>query len=196
MLYFGRAHGKSLNDYVEKHQDSSKNALRKSLEAAFAAWCEEIRADQAQYCADKVMILDCHARAWDSVGAYMESHVKVFCGRVLDGETTLMPSSRQWLREAASEVSNGGADDHCVVLIMSCPTTGIMSAAYKGFMISYIANCLKAAKLEETDQPKEEPDVKMDDDDDDESGPKRLGDAEELQVRDIKYNLETIVGNN
>ena len=52
-----QAHGKSLNDFVEKHQDSSKNALRKSLEAAFAAWCEEVRADQAQYCADKVMTL-------------------------------------------------------------------------------------------------------------------------------------------
>ena len=37
-------------------------------------------------------------------GAYMESHVKVFSGRVLDGEATLMPASRQWLREAASEV--------------------------------------------------------------------------------------------
>jgi len=34
----------------------------------------------------------------------MESHVKVFSGRVLDGEATLMPASRQWLREAASEV--------------------------------------------------------------------------------------------
>ena len=52
-----QAHGKSLSDFVERHQDSSKNALRKSLEAAFAAWCEELRADQAQYCADKVMIL-------------------------------------------------------------------------------------------------------------------------------------------
>lgn len=41
-----------LNDFVEKHQDSSKNA-------------------------------------------YMESHVKVFSGRVLDGEATLMPAHRR-----------------------------------------------------------------------------------------------------
>ncbi|CAK9112873.1 unnamed protein product, partial [Durusdinium trenchii] len=31
-----KAHGKSLEDFVEKHQDQSKNALRKSMEAAFA----------------------------------------------------------------------------------------------------------------------------------------------------------------
>lgn len=36
----------------------------------------------------------------------------------------------------------------------------------------------------------------MDDEDDDEGGPKRLADAEEVQVRDIRYNLEKIVGNN
>eukprot|EP00435_Cladocopium_sp_Y103_P045988 s722_g13.t1 len=51
------AHGKSLEEFVEKHQGQSKNALRKSMEAAFAAWVEELRADQAQFCADKVLIL-------------------------------------------------------------------------------------------------------------------------------------------
>ena len=51
-----------------------------------------------------------------------------------------------------------------------------------------------SAKLEEADHAKDEPDVKMDEEDDDEVGPKRLGDAEELQVRDIRYNLEKIVG--
>jgi len=54
----------------------------------------------------------------------------------------------------------------------------------------------KSAKLEETENLKDEPDVKMDDEDDDEGGPKRLADAEEVQVRDIRYNLEKIVGNN
>lgn len=63
-----------------------------------------------------------------------------------------------------------------------------------------VSHCLpahrrKSAKLEEADPPKDEPDVKMDDEDDDEGGPRRLGDAEELQVRDIRYNLEKIVGN-
>lgn len=58
MLWSLQAHGTSLQEYVEKHQDQSKNALRKSLEAAFAAWVEELRADQAQFCADKVMLLD------------------------------------------------------------------------------------------------------------------------------------------
>ena len=52
-----QAHGKSLSEFVEKHQDQSKNALRKSMEAAFKAWVEELRADQAQFCADKVLML-------------------------------------------------------------------------------------------------------------------------------------------
>ena len=52
-----QAHGKNLSEYVEKHQDQSKNALRKSNEAAFRVWVEELRADQAQFCADKVLML-------------------------------------------------------------------------------------------------------------------------------------------
>lgn len=46
-----------------------------------------------------------------------------------------------------SQVSSGGPDDHCVVLLMSCPTTGIMSAAYKALMISYIANVMSDFRL-------------------------------------------------
>lgn len=34
----------------------------------------------------------------------MDSHVKIFSGRVLEAEGTLMPSSRAWLRDAVNEV--------------------------------------------------------------------------------------------
>lgn len=47
---------------------------------------------------------ECHSRAWDAVAAYMDSHVKIFSGRVLEAEGTLMPSSRAWLRDAVNEV--------------------------------------------------------------------------------------------
>ena len=34
----------------------------------------------------------------------MDTHVKLFSGRVLEAEGTLMPSSRAWLRDAVNEV--------------------------------------------------------------------------------------------
>ena len=41
---------------------------------------------------------------------------------------------------------------------------------------------------------KDEPGMKAEDDDeDDDNGGKKMGDAEEVQVRDIRYQLETLV---
>ena len=42
---------------MSKHQDSARNALAKSHEAAFVAWQEELRADQAQFIADRILNL-------------------------------------------------------------------------------------------------------------------------------------------
>ena len=53
-----QARGKSMEDFVERHQDKSKNALQKSMEAAFNSWVEELKADQAQFQADKILTLD------------------------------------------------------------------------------------------------------------------------------------------
>lgn len=53
-----QAQGKTLEDYVAQHQDKSKNALQKSHEAAFNAWVEELKADQAQYLSEKVLHLN------------------------------------------------------------------------------------------------------------------------------------------
>ena len=39
-------------------------------------------------------------------------------------------------------MSNGAADDHSIIVLMQCPVVGIMSAAFKGFMITYICNIL------------------------------------------------------
>ena len=46
-----------MQEYVEKHQDRSKNALAKSTEAAFVSWLEDLRADQAQYMSDRILNL-------------------------------------------------------------------------------------------------------------------------------------------
>lgn len=44
-----------MEQYVAEHQDRSRNALNKSLEAAFLSWQEDLRADQAQYMNDKIV---------------------------------------------------------------------------------------------------------------------------------------------
>lgn len=53
-----QAQGKTMEQYVAEHQDRSRNALNKSLEAAFLSWQEDLRADQAQYMNDKMVSQD------------------------------------------------------------------------------------------------------------------------------------------
>jgi hypothetical protein len=37
------------------HQDRSRNALAKSVQAAFNSWCEDLKADQAQFVSEKLL---------------------------------------------------------------------------------------------------------------------------------------------
>jgi len=53
-----QAHGKTLESYVAQHQDSARNALEKSKEAAYNSWVEELRADQAQFVSEKILYPD------------------------------------------------------------------------------------------------------------------------------------------
>ena len=46
-----------METYVHDHQDKSRNALSKALEASFLAWREELRADQVQFESEKVLTL-------------------------------------------------------------------------------------------------------------------------------------------
>ena len=41
--------GESLETFVSEAQDKSRNALTKSKEAAFLAFCEQLQSDQLQY---------------------------------------------------------------------------------------------------------------------------------------------------
>ncbi|CAK9080612.1 unnamed protein product, partial [Durusdinium trenchii] len=50
------AQGRTLEQYVQDQQDKSRNALQKSLQAAFAAWKEELAADQAAFAAEKLAL--------------------------------------------------------------------------------------------------------------------------------------------
>ena len=46
-----------MDSFVSEHQDRSRNALQKSMEAAFAAFTEELKADQSQFQAEQLLPL-------------------------------------------------------------------------------------------------------------------------------------------
>ena len=46
-----------MDNFVAAHQDKSKNALSKAVEASFVAWVEELKADEAQFSAERIMLL-------------------------------------------------------------------------------------------------------------------------------------------
>ncbi|CAL1136071.1 unnamed protein product [Cladocopium goreaui] len=118
-----------MNDYVNSHQDKSRNAMNKAVEASFQAWVEELRADQAQFTSEKVML--------EKEGAKARNKLV----RQLEGESTVMPQSRGWIRDQASELGCA-PDDHGVVLFLNAPAIGVVSAARNNFILNYITNIL------------------------------------------------------
>lgn len=150
------ATGKTMETYVHDHQDKSRNALSKALEASFLAWREELRADQAQFESEKVLLEkegakvraklvrqleDCHNRAWECVSNFIAENLTQFVGRTVEAESTVMPASRAWLRDQAKELGNS-PEDHGIILFLNCPAIGVMSAARLSFILNYISNVL------------------------------------------------------
>ena len=84
---------------------------------------------------------DCHTRAWAAVGAFLKTSLTVFGGKLTEAESTTMPEVRQWIKGAASEMGNA-IDDHCIILVINCPSMGILGATAKSFLLSFIANTL------------------------------------------------------
>ena len=55
--FMPEAQDRAVEEYVQEHQDRSRNALQKSVEAAFHSWAEDLKADQAQFMAEKLLPL-------------------------------------------------------------------------------------------------------------------------------------------
>ena len=43
---------------------------------------------------------DCHKKAWEIVGGYLASTLRLFCGKSIDAESTILPSLSSWIGEA------------------------------------------------------------------------------------------------
>ena len=52
-----QAKSQSLGDYISSKQDAAKSALNKSMEAAYLAWTEALKADEAQFMSEKILNL-------------------------------------------------------------------------------------------------------------------------------------------
>ena len=65
---------------MSQHQDRSRNALAKSIQAAFKSWCEDLKADQAQFMSEKILL---PGKCWEGVGREsffcraMETHIVI-----------------------------------------------------------------------------------------------------------------------
>ena len=55
--------GQAVDDFIVESQDRSKNAHLKSMQAAYASWEENLRADQVTFESQKIMTLSCTSTA-------------------------------------------------------------------------------------------------------------------------------------
>ena len=49
--------GEHLDSFISQSQDRARNAHEKSLQAAFSAWAEDLKADQSKFEADLILTL-------------------------------------------------------------------------------------------------------------------------------------------
>ena len=84
---------------------------------------------------------ECHTRSWQIVSDFLKQNLTLFVGKTSDGESTILPQSRAWLKDMSIEVGNS-QDDHQIVLLLNCPSIGVLSAARLSFILTYISNIL------------------------------------------------------
>lgn len=84
---------------------------------------------------------DCHTRAWECVSEYIDANLKIYSSKMMEAEPVLMPAVRSWIRSQAVEHGNS-PEDHGVIMIMNCPTAGILSGLHKSFITNFITNVL------------------------------------------------------
>ena len=84
---------------------------------------------------------DCHDRAWDAIQEFVETNLTVFSAKTSDAEAVLMPSARSWLRKMSQE-HGASSEDVGVILVMNCPTVGILTGAKESFFVNFIMNVM------------------------------------------------------
>ena len=73
----------------------------------------------------------------------MESNLQVFCGRSMDGDSTVMPQVLTWVDKVFEDMPGCSSDDsRAVILFLNLPACGVISATQWDFFLSFVANTL------------------------------------------------------
>ncbi|CAK9107180.1 Uncharacterized protein SCF082_LOCUS49906 [Durusdinium trenchii] len=159
---FSRVRGQTVEAFIASSQDKTKNALNRSMEAAFNAFMQQLSEDQVTFEQQKILqekseaksraklvrqLAEQHEKAWQCVREFMQNNLKVFTGLASAGTSTLLPSVASWVEETLGDIAEvRSSEDHLVVLWINLPTAGIVGAAKDDFFISLITNILTKYK--------------------------------------------------
>ena len=97
-------------------------------------------------CSDLLNHQDCHNRAWEAVRTFVETNLSMFVSKTSDAEAVVTPNVRAWIREKIREHGNA-VDDHSVVMILNCPTVGILTAGKESSFLNFITNVISDLPL-------------------------------------------------
>ena len=90
---------------------------------------------------------ECHNKAWDLVGSYLESNLRMFSGKSVDADSTVLPSLASWVQDSLADIPEARSfEDHGVVLWVNLPTAGIIGASKYDFLLTSITNLLTQYK--------------------------------------------------
>ena len=88
-----------------------------------------------------MLLQDCHERAWNCVRTWMDSHMYIVSGRASDAESTVLPAIAGWI-DRTLEDSCASGDNYSVVILLNCPTVGILGTEKKDFFVTAVTNLL------------------------------------------------------
>eukprot|EP00434_Breviolum_minutum_P009292 symbB.v1.2.008188.t2/scaffold450.1/size202773/7 len=147
-----------VENFITSAQDRSKNAHVKSMQAAFAAWVEQLRSDEVQFESQQIMcerevakrrakligqLEDLHKKAWDVVGSYLSMNMRLFSGLAKDAESTVLPAATSWIQEALQEIPEcRTSEDHCIVVWANLPCLGVLGVHKYEWIVTAVTNLL------------------------------------------------------
>ncbi|CAL1131960.1 unnamed protein product [Cladocopium goreaui] len=154
--------GQTVESFISQSQDRQRNAMQKSVQAAFRAWQEQLASDQVIFEQQQIMLEksnaktraklvrqleEQHHKAWKCVKEYLSSTLRLFPGKSPDAVSTVMPELNGWIEETLSDIAEvQSALDHGVILWVNLPSVGILSAHRLDWVLTYLSNTLNKYK--------------------------------------------------
>lgn len=81
------------------------------------------------------------------VSDYLASNLRMFSGKSVDADSTVLPSLSSWIQESLADIPEVRSfEDHGVVMWVNLPTAGIVGASKYDFVVTAISNMLSQYK--------------------------------------------------